>query len=486
VSNRTDGRRSRSAGPARPTSSARGGDPSPWVGLQGRARQFLDTPQLDYRVLMTATVALVVIGLIMALSSSMVSSVEDGGGVFSSFMKQAVLVVAGLVAMWFAMRLKPTTIRRYSPWLLGIAVVALLLVLTPFGTGGNEVGSKSWIRIGPIGIQPSEIAKMALAVWGSASVAVHARRERTFFRGLGPFLCVAGFILVLVLAQNDLGMMLSVGLVVFAMLYFGGSSWKVLVGGAAAGAVVAAGFTLTHSFRGARFSTWVDAVTLSFSDATSQGDAYQAKQGILSLASGGFTGEGLGQSRAKWSYLPESTNDFVFAILGEELGWIGAGLVVVLFGVLGWFGIRTAVRQSDPFLRLMAATLTIGIVFQAMFNIGYVIGLLPVTGVQLPLISSGGTSAIITLASLGLLMTCARHEPEAISSMQHEGRPLLDRILFLPEPRPYVAGGEQRDRVRPQPRRYGDPVTRRAEHRTTARSTPPRSTSSSTYRSRRR
>lgn len=481
MSNRTDGRAGRA-----------GSESSPWVGLQGKARRFLDTPQLDYRVLMTVTVALVAIGLIMALSSSMVTSVEDGGGVFNSFIKQAALVVVGLLAMWIAMRMRPTTVRDYSPWLLGIAIVALLLVLTPFGTGGTEVGSKSWIRIGPIGIQPSEIGKMALAVWGSASVAVHARRERTFFRGMGPFLCVAVFILVLVLGQNDLGMMLSVGLVVFAMLYFGGSSSRVLLGGAAVGAVIAAGFTLTHSFRGARFSTWVDAVTLSFSDSTSQGDAYQAKQGILSLASGGLTGEGLGQSRAKWSYLPESTNDFVFAIVGEELGWIGAGLVVVLFAVLGWFGVRTAVRQSDPFLRLMAATLTVGIVFQAMFNIGYVIGLLPVTGVQLPLISSGGTSAIITLASLGLLMSCARHEPEAISSMQHEGRSWLDRLLFLPEPRPYTAGGEQRAGARPRPRRYGDPVTRRPDARSGARApaqrtgqTPPRRNYRSTNRSRR-
>ena len=482
MSNRTDSRAGR---------PSRGAEASPWVGLQGKARRFLDTPQLDYRVLMTVTAALVVIGLVMALSSSMVTSVEGGGSVFSSFVKQAVLVVIGLFAMWIALRMRPTKIRDYSPWLLGLAIALLLLVLTPFGTGGTEVGSKSWIRLGSVGIQPSEIGKMALAVWGSASVAVHARRERTFFRGMGPFLCVAVFILALVLGQNDLGMMLSVGLVVFAMLYFGGASSRVLVGGAVVGAVIGAVFTLTHSFRGARFSTWVDAVTLSFSEANSQGDAYQAKQGILSLASGGLTGEGLGQSRAKWSYLPEATNDFVFAIIGEELGWIGAGLVIVLFAFLGWFGIRTAVRQTDPFLRLMAATLTVGIVFQAMFNMGYVIGLLPVTGVQLPLISSGGTSAIITLASLGLLMNCARHEPAAISSMQHEGRPWLDRIMLLPEPRPYTAGGEQRAQARPRARRYGEPVTRRPDRarrpdgpdRTARGDSPPRSPSRSPYRS---
>ena len=231
MSNRTDSRTGR---------PARGAEASPWVGLQGKARRFLDTPQLDYRVLMTVTAALVVIGLVMALSSSMVTSVEGGGSVFSSFVKQAVLVVIGLFAMWIALRMRPTKIRDYSPWLLGLAIALLLLVLTPFGTGGTEVGSKSWIRLGSVGIQPSEIGKMALAVWGSASVAVHARRERTFFRGMGPFLCVAVFILALVLGQNDLGMMLSVGLVVFAMLYFGGASSRVLVGGAVVGAVIGA------------------------------------------------------------------------------------------------------------------------------------------------------------------------------------------------------------------------------------------------------
>src|SRR5699024_2594995 len=119
-------------------------------------------------------------------------------------------------------------------------------------------------------------------------------------------------------------------------------------------------------------------------------------------------------------YLPEAKNDFIFAIIGEELGWVGASLVVVLFAVLGWFGIRTALAQADPFLSMLAATLTLGIVVQALYNISYVVGLMPMTGIQLPLISAGGTSMVITLGSLGLLANCARHEPKAISSMQHE------------------------------------------------------------------
>ncbi len=442
----------------------RPGQESPWQGLGEKFRRVLATPQLNYKVIMSVTAILVVMGLTMVLSSSMVTAVDNNTGVFTEFMKQAVIVAAGLVAMWCFLRMAPTTVRRLSLVFLGVSVLLLIAVLIPgIGVGGTEVGSNSWIRFAGIGIQPSEIAKFSLAVWGAAVVAARARSYTGALQVLNPFLIVSAVILLLVALQNDLGMMLSLGAVVVALLFFAGVSTLWLVGVIGVVAVGALLLSLSHAFRSSRFSSWYETLTLTFDDATSRGATFQSRQGILSLSDGGLLGQGLGQSRSKWLYLPEASNDFVFAVIGEELGWIGAGLVVLLFGVLAWFGMRTAMAQADPFLRLLAAALTMGITVQAFYNMGYVVGLFPMTGVQLPLISAGGSSAVVTLASLGLLASIARHEPETISSMQHEGRPLIDRILFLREPRPYRPGNDQRERVREQPKRYGEPVTRRRQ-----------------------
>lgn len=437
---------------------------SPWRGLGEKLRRALDTPQFNYKVILSVTAILVLVGLTMVLSSSMVSSIDSDTGVFGEFMKQAVVVAAGLVGMWFFLRITPTTVRNLSVFFLGFSVVLLILVLIPgIGVGGTEVGSNSWIRFGGIGIQPSEVAKFSLAVWGAAVIAARSRVSSSARFVLNPFVVVTAVVLGLVLLQDDLGMMLSLAAVVASMLFFAGVSTTALVTVLALVGVAGVIFSLQHTFRSARFSSWTETFTLSFDEATSRGATFQSRQGILSLSDGGLLGQGLGQSRAKWLYLPEAANDFVFAIIGEELGLLGAGLVVVLFGVLAWFGIRTAMAQNDPFLRLLAAALTMGITVQAFYNMGYVVGLFPMTGVQLPLISAGGSSAVVTLASLGLLANIARHEPVTVSSMQHEGRPLIDRLLFLPEPEPYKPGQERRERVREQPRRYGEPVTRRRQ-----------------------
>lgn len=428
---------------------------SPWAGLREKWRRLLASPQLDYKVILLVTGILVVLGLIVALSSSMVTS----STVYSEFLRQAGNVIAGLVVMWLAMWVRPARVRALAPLLLGIAVILLLAVLV-VGVG-DDIGSKSWLVIGPLSFQPSEIAKLALSVWGAAAVALHARRSPDVVGGLGAFILMSAVILGLVLLQRDLGMMFSLALVVLALLLFSGVATRFFVAVFGVLAVIGALAITTLSYRSDRITTWFQALRLDFTGDSGQGAAYQAKQGLYSLSDGGFFGQGLGQSRAKWNYLPEATNDFVFAIIGEELGLVGAGFVIILFAVLGWFGIRTATKQKDPFLRLLAATLTAGLVGQAFYNIGYVVGLLPVTGVQLPLLSAGGTSAVITLGTLGLLANCARNEPETVSSMQHEGRPWIDRVLMLREPVPYTSGADHREQVRPQVRSYGEPVTRR-------------------------
>lgn len=459
------------ARPASPDTSRRGGEQtretSDFAANVGRSARWvarqLQTPQTNYKAIMLITLALVGLGLVMVLSSSMVVSRSTQNSVWTEFLKQAAMVGIGLVGFWVALRLRAATIRRAAPLLLLVAI-ALLLLLFGAGVGEEEVGNNSWLRYGAIGVQPSEVAKLALAVWGSVWVAKNARSSADIRQVLGLFIAASAVVVGLVLLQKDLGMMFTVGIVVFAVIFFAGVSSRALAVAGAIMGVLLVGAIATQSFRSNRISTWIDALFLSFDSASVKGSSYQTYQGILSLSDGGLTGAGLGQSRAKWFYLPEAKNDFIFAIIGEELGWIGAIGVVVLFALLAWFGIRTALAQADPFRRLLAATLTVGVVVQAFYNMGYVMGMLPVTGIQLPMISAGGTSAVITLFSMGLLANCARHEPEAISSMQHEGRPWFDRVLRVPEPLPYaqsVQSAQRRIERRTTPQRYGEPVTRR-------------------------
>lgn len=445
--------------PQNPPSSQ--SSPRPLKAVARRIDSTLAQPRLNYFVILAITALLTGLGLIMVLSSSMVNSRANGGSVYSEFLRQAAIVVVGLVGMWCALRIRPQTIRKLSPYFMGLAFVLLIAVLIPgVGVGGDEVGSNSWIRVGSVGIQPSEAAKLALAVWGSATVAAQSNRSNKIAAALSPLLSVGGLFLLLVLVQKDLGMMMSVGIVLLALVFFSGLDTRVLgllvgvVGAVGVGAIVA------QAYRSARITTWMDTLFLHFSDSSTQGSSYQSHQGILSLSDGGLTGLGLGQSRAKWFYLPEATNDFIFAVVGEELGFGGALAVVLLFALLGWFGIRCALAHTDPFMRMLAATLTLGVVVQAFINMGYVVGFLPVTGIQLPLISAGGTSAVITLVSMGLLANCARHEPKTVSSMQHEGRPLVDRLLALPEPSPVMAGDQRRVQRRSTTQHYGEPVTR--------------------------
>lgn len=412
-------------------------------------------PGFDYLMLRTVVFLLTGIGVVMVMSSSMTWSVIEGSTVWGQSLRQGLMVVLGLLAFWAALRVPPTTVRRIAPWLMIISLLLLVAVLIPgIGEGSEEVGSQSWIRVGSVGLQPSELAKVAIAVWGAAYL---ADRTDTRITTSSPFTIYLGVMVVmtgLIAAQGDIGMTASFALVgMFTFVFAGGSLRVVLLAGAAA-ALGLVGIFLGGGFRSNRFTVYFDALFGRFED--TQGAAFQSYQGFLSLADGSLFGVGLGQSRAKWFYLPEAKNDFIFAIIGEELGLWGGALVIILFATLGYFGYRTATSAQNQFQSLMAAALTAGVVSQAFINIGYVVGLMPVTGIQLPMISAGGTSAIITLGSMGLLASVARHEPEAVSAMQSYGRPFFDRFFLLPEPTARKAT-TARER-RPQAR-FGAPVT---------------------------
>ncbi|QGU07807.1 Lipid II flippase FtsW [Corynebacterium occultum] len=418
-------------------------------------------PNLDYLMIRLVVFALAAIGLIMVFSSSMTWSIAEGSTAWGTASRQAVMVFLGFVAFWFSLKLRPGLIRRVSPWLMLITLLMLVAVLIPgIGTGREEVGSQSWLMLGPIQLQPSEIAKVTIAIWGAAYLADHTHRGGGWRNPFLIFSGVAGLFGLLIFLQGDLGMAVTFAITVVMLLIFAGVRMQWVIGTLIAGALAMSAVLMGGGFRSARFEVFFNSLFGNFED--TQGQAFQSYQGFLSLADGSLLGVGPGQSRAKWFYLPEAKNDFIFAIIGEELGLWGGALVIMLFGALGYFGIQTALKAQDQFQSLMAATLTAGVVTQAFINIGYVVGMLPVTGIQLPMISAGGTSAIITLGSMGLLASCARHEPEAVSAMQSYGRPLFDRLLFLGEPRTHDA---KREAPRPaeRPARFGAPVTRRPQ-----------------------
>lgn len=395
---------------------------------------WLNRPLTSLHLLLAVFGLLTLFGLVMVLSASHVVAFERDGSSYTVFVHQLLFVSLGLVLFWIALRLPVGLLRSLSLPLLLICILALALVLTPLGTEVN--GAQSWFRVGPVSLQPSEPTKLALALWG-AHVLVSKQALLARWRHLlVPVVPVAVLVFVLVMLQPDLGTTVVLGIVLLALLWFAGTPTE-LFGMILIGAVAGAATMATIAgYRSARIQAFLHP------GADPLGANYQALQAQYSLAEGGLWGVGLGQSSAKWDYLPNAHNDFIFAIIGEELGFLGAGLVLVLFGLLAYVGLRIAARNTDPWIKLTAATLTTWIVGQAVINIGYVVGLLPVTGLPLPMISAGGTSVTMTMLSIGLLANFARHEPPAISALRAaqrgtgKGGPVV-RLLRLRPPEPY-------------------------------------------------
>lgn len=424
------------------TTPAKTGTATPPDGMRkarhgvGRAilaiQQWLRRPLTSLHLVLGIFAILTLFGLVMVLSASSVEAYTVNGSSYSVFVKQLMFCVPGLALFWLALRVPPRTLRSWAPALLVIGVLLLAAVLV---VGVDRNGSRAWFAVGSFSVQPAEAVKVALTLWGAHVLAARRAVMHRWKYALSPVVPVTIVILTLVVLEPDLGMTVSMGVVVIALLFFAGAPMRLLgllVAGAIAGGVVLA---LSASYRLAR----VIALFAPESDAALK-SRYQINQSLYSLADGGLFGVGLGQGRAKY-YLPQAHNDFIFAVIGGELGFVGAFLVLALFGLLAYTGLRIAARNTDPWLKLVAATSTAGLVAQAAINIGYVVGLLPVTGLQLPLISSGGTSLVVTMFVFGLLANAARHEPEAIAALRQQtgGRSRITRLLRLPAPQPYKA-----------------------------------------------
>lgn len=369
-------------------------------------------PVTSYYLLIGATGLLLSIGLVMVLSSSTVDSLTASKGTtpYSVFLDQAKFALIGLPIAWLASRL-PVRFYKAIAWpALAVAVVLQLLVLTPLGFEFN--GNRNWIALGSFTMQPSEVLKLALAVWLASVLATKRALLHRWMHVVVPGLVVAVGVIALVLVGHDLGTALIMLALVAGAMFIAGVPARVFVIGGGLAAVVILKLAQSTDSRVAR-------ITAFFSENCDiQKECYQTERGLYALASGGLTGEGLGASRQKWSGLPEAHNDFIFAVIGEELGLLGTVLVITLFAILAVAMVRVIRRHADPFAQIATGGIASWVLGQALVNIAVVIGLLPVVGLPLPLVSAGGSALITTIVALGVVVSFARSEPGAAEALR--------------------------------------------------------------------
>ncbi|MBU9765536.1 putative lipid II flippase FtsW [Mycobacterium sp. TNTM28] len=385
----------------------------------------------SFHLIIAVTALLTTLGLIMVLSASGVYSYDFDGSPWAVFGRQVLWTVIGLIAFYLALRISVRTLRRLAFPGFAFTILLLVLVLIP-GIGKVANGSRGWFVVAGFSMQPSELAKIAFAIWGAHLLAARRMERASLREMLIPLVPAAVIALALIVAQPDLGQTVSLSIILLGLLWYAGLPLRVFLSSLAAAVLAAGALALSAGYRSDRVQSWLDPA------ADSQGIGYQSRQARFALANGGIFGDGLGQGTAKWNYLPNAHNDFIFAIIGEELGFVGAVGLLALFGLFAYTGTRIARRSADPFLRLLAATTTLWVVGQMFINVGYVVGLLPVTGLQLPLISAGGSSQATTLLMMGLITNAARHEPEAVAALRAGRDDRVNRLLRLPLPEPYV------------------------------------------------
>ena len=368
----------------------------------GTARPRSEHPMATYHVLLGSTLLLLVLGVAMVLSASTVESYRVFGSAYTLWLRQVMFAVVGVVALFLASRMSVAWWRRFAYPLLVFSIASLAIVLV---IGHSVAGQKNWIEIaGPFRFQPSEFAKLAIVLWGADLMARKQDLLDQWKHLIIPLVPVVGAILLLILLEGDLGTALVMVPMLAAILYVNGAPARLFVAG---GALVVGGVALLsmgHSYRLGRFAAWLDP------NADAMGTGWQILQGKSALGGGGWFGVGLGASREKWDWLPEAHTDFIYAVVGEELGIIGTLLVIGLFAAIGVAGLRLARVTSDPFVRTASAATVAWILTQALLNLGAVLQLIPITGVPLPLVSYGGSSLVPTLVALGMLMSFARAE----------------------------------------------------------------------------
>jgi cell division protein FtsW len=387
-------------------------------------RALLDRPLTSYYLVLGITMLLLGLGLVMVQSTASVADLSAGLSPYTDFKKQLLGAAIGLPLMWLAARSKPRLFRAFAYPLLAVAVVGLSLTLI-HGVGVSQNGAARWISIGGQQIQPSEIAKLALVVWGADLL---ARKDKLgqladWRHMLVPLMPGTALLCLLVMTGDDLGTTFILLIIFLALLWVIGTPGRVFGGILILISLAIALMMVSSKYRMDRILGFIDP------QGGPTGPYMQSIQGKYAIGSGGITGVGLGASGEKWGWVPEATSDYIFAILGEELGLIGTLCVTFLYGVLAFAGLRIARRVPDLFCRLAATGITAWVVMQAVVNIGVVIGVLPITGVPLPLVSAGLSSLLMTLVALGMLMSFARLEPGAQEALAARGPGWPLRVL---------------------------------------------------------
>lgn len=347
--------------------------------------------------LLGATMALVGIGVVMVYSASFaVAGEKFGGGSFFIFRHLARLGL-GLVGFFIAVNLDYHKWASFDKILLGIGLLCLaLLIVNP--NVGEINGARRWIRVGGFSFQPSELMKLVLILFMARSLGTHQHELSDFRKGLLPHLALVGVSAGLIALEPNFSTAMLITLILMTMIFLAGARLHHLVGITLALIPLAYVVMLQAPYRRARVMAFLDPGT----HVKSLG--YQAHQAIVGLGAGGFFGSGLGESRQKLFYLPEPYTDFVFAVLGEELGFLGGLLVIGLFLVIGWRGLRIALRAPDQYGYLLAAGITTMLTIYAFFHIGVVTSLLPTTGIPMPFVSYGGMSLVFTMTAMGILL----------------------------------------------------------------------------------
>ncbi len=353
--------------------------------------------------LMLFTLMLVMFGVIMVFSASYYNSISQDGNAYSYLLRHGIWVVLGFGAMVFGAAFDYRNYRRFALPVFALSILLLILVLTPLGQTTN--GATRWIRLGPVTIMPGEIAKLAAIMFVAWFLSEDRERIKSLTRGILPLIGVAALYGGLIIMQPNLSTAITVCGIIIAMMLVAGLKWRYVLtaGGIGAAGILSILLFMKDSYWYSRLTSFTD----PFADPLNEG--YQAVQSLLALGSGGLFGVGLGKSVQKNLYLPEPQNDFILAIIGEELGFIGILLLIALYCLFIWRGVRVAINSPDQFGMLLASGIILMVAIQVILNIAVVTSSMPATGINLPFISYGGNALLMFMFSVGVLINISRH-----------------------------------------------------------------------------
>ncbi|CAB4756834.1 unannotated protein [freshwater metagenome] len=382
------------------------------IRSQGQAyANFLSKPTASYLMILGSAGALAGLGLVMVLSASSVTALSESGSAYSIFLKQLLFLVIGIGISVVTMRMHLSHWESLAKIALPIGFVALTL---PIFLGSSVNGNRNWIPIGPFTLQPSEFAKLALILYCALMLRKHLDRKARGIASSSVGIVAVGTVsfLLLILAGRDLGTAVIVAGIVFGMLFIAGTELKVLAGISSIFIIGGLALAITEPARLRRFQAVID----PFAPEIYKLAGWQPAHSLMSLASGGLFGVGIGASKQKWANLAEAHTDFIFSVIGEELGLLGTMTVIALFGILIFAIFRVAINTKDLFQKYVVTGIGCWIILQVLVNLMTDVGIVPVIGVTLPFISYGGSSLVANCIALSFVLNVASREPQFIAA----------------------------------------------------------------------